>query len=64
MSKVLGWTGAVLGGAVALLALMHVFISPINPKQEAPDVHIESTCWACHTVSESIEIKDLEEAEK
>lgn len=64
MRKVLGWIAAVAGGIVALLLLMHMFISPINPRQKAPKVHISSACWACHTVSDSIEVRDLEEDAK
>lgn len=58
MRKVLGWAAAAAGSLVAILLLMHVFISPVNPKQEVPDVHVATACWACHTVSDSVEIRE------
>jgi hypothetical protein len=61
MRRVLGWAAAAVGGVLALLLLMHAFISPVNPRQEAPKTHVQSACWSCHTVSDSVKVKDLGE---
>jgi hypothetical protein len=61
MRKLLGWAAVAVGGTLGLLLLMHAFISPINSEQDAPKTHIDSTCWACHTVSDSVKLIKLEE---
>ena len=58
MRTVLLWTGIAIGGVLALWLLLHVLISPVNPAQEAPSSHPASSCWACHFVSESAEIRE------
>ena len=37
---------------------LHIFISPVNPEQEPPETHIQTQCWACHLVLESVEIRE------
>lgn len=59
--KVAVWTGVTLGGFLGVLVLMHAFISPVNPKQDAPELHVDKACWACHIVTDSVDVKDLEE---
>lgn len=56
MRTVLGWVAAMIGGSIALVVLTHLFISPINPQQEAPERHVTVSCWWCHTVSDSIAV--------
>jgi len=57
--RVLGWVAAIVVGVFVAWGLFHVFISPVNPRQEAPDKHIPGPCWACHIVSESADIVKL-----
>jgi len=54
--RVLGWIAAVVVGVFVAWALLHVFISPVNPRQERPENHVLGPCWACHLVSESAKI--------
>jgi len=49
-----------IGIVVVLLVLwgaLHILISPINPEQAAPEGHIDSTCWACHMVLPSADLR-------
>jgi hypothetical protein len=39
-----------------LWAVAHIVIVPVNPEQEPPDGHFESSCWACHFVTSSAEV--------
>lgn len=59
--RILIWIAAAIGAAVGVLVLMHAFISPVNPKQDAPELHVDKACWACHIVTDSVDVKDLEE---
>lgn len=59
--RVLGWLGGVLVTLVLAWAVMHVVISPVNPRQEAPRKHyLEAPCWTCHFVLESAVLKELD----
>ena len=58
--RFVGWAAAVVVGVVLAWALLHVFISPVNPKQEQPDKHLPGQCWVCHFVSESAEMVEVE----
>jgi len=60
LKSILGWVLALIGAIVVGLALTHVFVSPVNPRQPAPENHIGGPCWACHIVSESAKIRELE----
>jgi hypothetical protein len=54
--KALAW---LLGGLlVALLAWgsFHMLIPPVNPTQQPPKQHVQSSCWTCHFVSSSAKI--------
>ncbi|MDP2181065.1 MAG: hypothetical protein Q8K99_00650 [Actinomycetota bacterium] len=42
--------------ALMLVLVMHVLITPVSPRQEAPEGHIQTTCWACHFASSSAKI--------
>ncbi len=56
MKTALGWiVGALLVALVAWGAL-HVFISPVNPEQKAPEKHFQSSCWTCHFISSSAKV--------
>lgn len=57
--RVLGWLVAGVLGIVVALALLHVFIRPIPPEQEAPDRHVPGPCILCHLVSESADPVEL-----
>lgn len=46
--------------AVLLFALLHVFIRPIPPGQDAPAGHFGEPCVLCHLVSESAEPADVQ----
>jgi hypothetical protein len=56
--------GAWIVGALLVLLLawgaLHVLITPVNPKQEAPEDHVQSACWACHFVTESAKVQAIE----
>jgi len=58
--RILGWAAAVVVGIVVVWALLHVFLSPVNPAQEAPEKHLPGQCWMCHIVSDSAELVDVE----
>jgi hypothetical protein len=58
--RLVGWAAAVVVGVAVAWALLHVFISPVNPKQEAPEKHIAGPCWACHFVSGSADVVEVE----
>lgn len=60
MKAALGWSAVVVVGVLALWLLVHVFISPVNPQQEAPTAHFGGPCWACHFVSESAEVRAVD----
>ena len=48
-------------GAIALvLVVVHVLISPVNPDQKVPKQHPSAACWACHIVSSSAELVDVD----
>jgi len=60
LKSILGWVAAVIGAILVGLALLHVFASPVNPRQQAPENHIAGPCWACHVVAESAKIRELD----
>jgi len=37
---------------------MHFVLTTINPAQESPAGHFQSTCWACHMTLESAELTE------
>ena len=62
MRRVLGWAGGLAAALVVAWGVMHVVISPVNPKQEPPEEHyFEAPCWTCHLVLGSAELKELDE---
>ncbi|MDZ4063271.1 MAG: hypothetical protein U1E22_01250 [Coriobacteriia bacterium] len=56
--KVLSAIAGVLAAAFMLVLVMHVLITPVSPRQEAPERHIQTACWACHFTSSSAKIVD------
>jgi CBS domain containing-hemolysin-like protein len=56
MKTVLAWIVGALLVAMVIWGALHVFISPVNPKQAAPDRHVQTSCWACHFVSNSAKV--------
>ena len=38
-------------------AVAHVFISPVNPREERPPGHVAAPCWVCHVVTDAAPIK-------
>jgi hypothetical protein len=67
MEAVSGWAarvarwvlGVAVGVAIGLLA-RHFFIRPIPPEQTSPAGHFGEPCWACHTVTASVEAMEVE----
>jgi hypothetical protein len=57
MRSVLIWVAVVAGLVLGVWLLLHVFISPVNPKQQPPESHYAGSCWACHIVSNTAEIR-------
>jgi len=51
----------IVGAAVALLVLAHVFIRPVAPGQTAPAGHFSEPCVACHLVSDGAAIIDYDD---
>jgi cytochrome c553 len=58
--KVATWIAIVAIVLAVLWVLMHLFLSPVNPKQKAPSKHIDAPCWTCHLVLEQAKIKTTE----
>jgi len=54
------WTLGIIAAVIVGWLLLHVFLSPVNPKQEAPAEHVSAPCWTCHIVSESAKIREPE----
>ena len=57
MRSVAIWVAVVVGLVLGVWLLLHVFISPVNPAQQPPDGHYAGSCWACHFVSESAQVR-------
>jgi hypothetical protein len=55
--KVLVWVVGILLVLAFFWGSLHMFVPPVNPKQEPPDKHVKTACWACHFVSESAKIQ-------
>ncbi len=49
---------ALLVAALLAWAVLHVFISPVNPAQAAPEGHYNAACWSCHMVLDSAPLAD------
>jgi len=60
VKRAAGWTLAVIVALVVGWLLLHVFLSPVNPKQEAPTEHVSGPCWTCHIVSATAKIRQTE----
>jgi hypothetical protein len=52
--------GIIAAATLAWLAV-HAVLSPVNPRQQAPEKHYDAPCWACHFVIESVEVRSLAE---
>lgn len=61
LKKALSYVASTLGLVLLAAVLLHVFIVWVHPEQEAPEGHIPGPCWACHMVSSSAEMIELEE---
>ncbi len=56
MKSALVAVALVLGTVLVIWGGIHVMIQPVNPAQEVPKGHFSGACWACHFVSDGVEL--------
>lgn len=54
-ARFLSWLAAVIVLVIVLLAFMHVFAPAIGREEEPPPGHWQSSCIACHLVTNGSE---------
>ena len=61
MLRVVGWVAGIIAIIAVLWLALHVFLRPVNPAQEQPSKHLPGPCWACHFVTDSAKLVEIEE---
>lgn len=61
MRALLGWVLGIVAAVTLAWVAIHAVLSPVNPQQQAPEKHYDAPCWACHFVTESVEVRSLAE---
>jgi hypothetical protein len=60
VKRAVAWVAGIVAVLLLLWAAVHIVISPVNPEQEPPSGHFDSSCWACHFVMGSVEVTEPE----
>jgi hypothetical protein len=59
MRLVVSWVVVIVATVVLGWGGLHVFLSPVNPAQEAPSGHWDLKCGTCHSVSDSVKVREV-----